>query len=765
MNELESSNTRGLPSVKSPGTAWNLRWPRGSWAFCLALAVVALVLHAAASFTWHQNVKVLGGCQRADDLSTLQIPSAKFATTWCDTASNQGSELTASFPSGTRRIVLDVLDHGNNHGKSMELVSRSGTTKPLAMPAASESVTRETVLVPHSVRHAPFTLVVRDRAPSSSNWAGVAVAGYSSLYVDLDAMAVAILNVLLLHCILFELGVLSLKFHKGEHAPNLAVLALGLVSFAAFWLYFASRIAGITFSVLFLLALAASAAWRMFGRRRNPPDNRSRQLQTTFAPVATLALLLLIVGFYPFPEHWPFWQYAANRWLSLPIDNWLPKIFADQIWNGHVTHPMVGDWLSSDRPPLQAGFYLLLRPLAPTDGGTLYQVAAVYLQATILIPLASIISALGLERVRGLVLLLISTSALVIYNGTFVWPKLIAATFCLVAYAALFPSRHDNSSELFHICVAAVAAALAMLSHGGAIFALLSIFAVYVAFGGWRQWRALIVGAIVAAAAYVPWMLYQHLIDPPGTRLIAWMLAGQIAPTSLPILEALRDAYARLNFDQWWTGRLANLATIFHGTVEFFSDVVRLVLNPSSSRSSILTDSFFYFFFSQWFFSPLLAVAVVAMGWKKMMPQCRELLPLTLTICIGLLVWCVLMYQPGSTVIHQGAYFLDIAATLLCMFCVCTFSRHAFVVLCLADLGIFVTVFAVGQRALTGISPPLPAYLLNADWLPTGSALYAVLVALALIIHYLACRAKRGEQFDARGASDVAAFNPGKQAC
>ncbi len=66
----------------------------------------------------------------------------------------------------------------------------------------------------------------------------------------------------------------------------------------------------------------------------------------------------------------------------MPNDNALPAVFATYFYeHGHhgVTPPF-GDWLSSDRPPLQTGYVLAVRPFGWDEPGNHYTMLGVALQ-------------------------------------------------------------------------------------------------------------------------------------------------------------------------------------------------------------------------------------------------------------------------------------------------------------------------------------------------------------------------------------------------
>lgn len=703
------------------------------------LLCLALVLHLVALGTTGHGVSVQGDCVPASNQFQRQKSALRTAITHCLRGDTEtGTQLDYVFPAGTKRINLAIFINGAADGYSLQLINQDDVRIALAIPSGNEGRVKETVLVPPSIYQEPFRLAAQAHSGSLEGRLDIKVNGYSSLAADLNALAVALLMVMVLHFIATELAAVLLRFDVGDQAPSLMLLVLGVLGFVAFWFYYFSRAAGIAFSVVFILGLVLHAVLRIV--KPNPFIRQGmRSAQAVIAPVSSLVILLFILGFYPFPEHWADWQYAANRWRNLPIDNWLPKIFADQIWLGHVFHPMLGDWLSSDRPPLQAGIYLLLRPIVSKGRhvAEFYQLTSMWLQVAFLIPLASLIEKVHPQRYRALTMLLFSTSALVIYNGIFVWPKLLAAVFCIICYSLLFTSERPGAplTSTHKAIWVGVAAALAMLSHGAAFFAIAPLFIVYFLRTGPRNWRALGLMSAAALAIYAPWIAYQRLLDPPGTRLLAWGLAGVENPLPLPIGTILRHAYASLSFSEWWHIRINNLQTIANGSLGFFQDAIHLFgTTAPAAKNSIMVKSFFYFNYAQWFFSPLLVAAAAVVGWPRVKNLLPELALMLACICIGLILWSLLMFSPGSTIIHQGAYFLNLMALLVASAVVCSCSRILYVTLCLANLSIFTIAFVLAGRATVGVNPPLPAFLQNASLQPQDFA-YFLLLVFAVIAH------------------------------
>lgn len=139
--------------------------------------------------------------------------------------------------------------------------------------------------------------------------------------------------------------------------------------------------------------------------------------------------------------------------------------------------------------------------------------------------------AIAEPRIRRTVVLLAFTGVIWV-NTVYPWPKLLAGALCLGAAAAVLQRRAVLAGAL---------AALALLSHGGALFAVLGLIPWFISrFGK----RCLMVG-VVAFAIYAPWLAYVKLIEPPGDRLIKWHFAGTWiteSDTRSP-LESIASAY------------------------------------------------------------------------------------------------------------------------------------------------------------------------------------------------------------------------------
>ena len=197
----------------------------------------------------------------------------------------------------------------------------------------------------------------------------------------------------------------------------------------------------------------------------------------------------------------------------------------------------------------------------------------------------------------------ISFSSVVIVNTLFTWPKLLSAAYLLIVYGLLFEEKRYEVPPWVWILSVGAGTALAMLAHGGAIFALAAMFMIYI-FKHIRQIKIFIAGTVFFIT-YAPWFYYQKLIDPPGDRLIKWHLAGVIDIDSNSFVESFSNSFSKIGFIGWLDGRLDNLLVIIRGFFVF--DLVGVLSWWSKSTTlDVFPKSFFGAFYSLWFFSPFL---------------------------------------------------------------------------------------------------------------------------------------------------------------
>lgn len=547
---------------------------------------------------------------------------------------------------------------------------------------------------------------------------------------SIGTLAWIVALLLFLHLLLLETSRLWLRKFEPIAAAFYGLASFGLTSFCAFWIYYFNRNAGIFFAFSIEAIIVLS-----FGKNFFFNNGRAdyRRLNALLLPATSLALVILIAGLYPFDKEWANLIAPAKRWLDLPGDNIIPKMFADQLWDGAIRKPMFGDWLSSDRPPLQTGAYLLFKALAPTVSG-IYQVTSTWLQCTVLIPMISILASIGLRRgALASALLAMSICGSVMVNALFVWPKLWAATFTFIYYIALFPPSGLDLSRRARGVLAGTALALAMLSHGGAIFALLGISAWFVLSYRGEAVRMLATFSVpLAFVFYLPWMIYQRFLDPPGDRLLKWHFAGVIQPDDRTFAEALRSAYANLTPNQWLGQRWEQLNTIAFGFSDFPRELLVYVgglLQGSAHPASIVAQSFYFLNYSLWiFWAPtiLLCLAYLAYARRGIPTSLRAFAGCLVS---GLLIWVALQFMPTRTVLHVGGYFFSLAAMAISMALVSRCNETIFKIAAWTNIALSICVYML-DRQLTLATHKIAASDIS----------YLFALTAAMVLHYLSCR-------------------------
>jgi hypothetical protein len=350
----------------------------------------------------------------------------------------------------------------------------------------------------------------------------------------------------------------------------------------------------------------------------------------------------------------------------LPNDNIIPKMLAEQLKQSHVLRPAYGDWLSSDRPPLQIGLYLAL---ALQTGNFGYQIVTSWLQSTFLFGVWVLAVAAQLPvTARRLVLLTCCLLPTTIINTFYTWPKLISVGNLLMVFALLFCFRPTNERERWTVGILLGGlAAFAVLAHGTAAFALIGMAIVVLAAWRWPAWKTIASAIATLVVCYAPWMAYQRFIDPPGNRLIKWHLAGVVPVGPRGFWQSLRDSYSALSLHDYILGRFENFKALIGSWPLHLRDLVDVVFNPRLDVLRVIRhDDFFYLIPSLHFFSLAVIVAIVVcpyMGgaWREQRLIAAELFAAGFCTAV---TYAVLLFIPGSAVNHQGTYAAQVMLTV-----------------------------------------------------------------------------------------------------
>jgi len=532
------------------------------------------------------------------------------------------------------------------------ITAQSGAVQKVHMRFKGSTTSYKNVLLDEAMSGQTVRFLVDDHSTIGAYTLGN-VSNYSYHKTALSGLVDFIYMLALVHLLICLFMAFIMRTTDYQKSLLLLPLGLGAFGYLAFAAYYADRVAGYTITGLFLLCC-------LQGARALVSDKFSSQakiINQTILPVSCYTMLILALGYFPFTHGIADdFAVAAVRWRDLPVDNWLSKVFADQVWKDAIRVPMIPGWLSSDRPPLQAGVNLLLFPLAKT--GLAYQTLSSFLQALVFLPVVLLIRQLKLQRVAFWVLLGLALSSLLAVHTLFVWPKLISATYLLIVYLLLLTPYGQNLSKENVWIYAGLSGAFAMLCHGGAIFGLIPIFLLGLIRNLGVFLKRFVPAGILMVVAYSPWIAYQKIIDPPGNLLAKWHLAGMPTPNKLSLFDALKQ-------QAWAQNKSQNIDMILGRVFDIF-DWFLVALQPPLSKKAIDTfqsASFGHLFFSYWFMSPLLLVPMYA--WLLLRRRTdRELNTLVLTSIVGLVVWVVLIFLPGSTSVHHGTFFLWIALFL-----------------------------------------------------------------------------------------------------
>ena len=438
----------------------------------------------------------------------------------------------------------------------------------------------------------------------------------------------------------------------------LPLVVAGLLAYVSAIAYFLMPFVGRCFALSATLGCALYAGRTMWKCHR--PQVDGLRLPATLALL--LGLLYLGLLYLPLLDR-PYSSQSAIRFThELPMDPLLPAIMGDRLFAGEPLRPFVGGgWSSSDRPPLQTGFYLFVLPstrLLGLPDGLAYQCVATLAQLFWVPAAWLIVRALCRNRFQAaLTVLIVATIGFFVVNSVYVWPKLLGAAFVTLSALLLFERSSARSGH--YLLLATAAAVLGWLAHGSAAFSILAIAPIWL-IRGCPGHKLLIVAIPLAVIIAAPWIYYQKICDPPGDRLIKWHLAGVIPVDSRSASEVLGSAYAALSWEQWIAARKANFTTLFGGSLVSIGD---FFTTRSSSRR---IEEFFFFFRAMgvlnlvWLFWPLV--------WcfrRRPLASPHLFCGLLSWLILTLGIWITLMFIPASTVLHQGSYAAMLVACVL----------------------------------------------------------------------------------------------------
>jgi hypothetical protein len=452
----------------------------------------------------------------------------------------------------------------------------------------------------------------------------------------------------------------------------IALAASGGVAILSFWLFYADPLVGKTGSYFFAFGSALVIGWCL---REGVDRALLFALATPFALWSFASGFVLFLGYLHGGSGLGDVTAVTRFSHELPTDNDIPRFFADYFYlhGHHGTPPPFGDWLSSDRPPLQVGYVLSQRPFG-WDAGLHYEVLGVVVQQLWILGMWALLLAADLRpRTRGLVALAAIVSDVAIVHAFFVWPKLIAAAFLLAALALLFCDewprlrREPLAGALFAGLIG-----LAMLAHGSSAFFALPLVAV--ALWGRPSWSWIGTAIAVGVVLLGSWSAYQRYADPPGDRLVKWQLGGSLEVDNRSALATIVDSYREEGVGGTLHNKWTNVTTLVEqGEVERSVSEADDFVTEGHFGKAIMALRLVRFFgllplLGFLLLGPL-AMLIARLRGRPGGPDWRfGVLGLGFA-ALACLVWVLLMFggPNASTIVHQGSLAVPLLAICACV--------------------------------------------------------------------------------------------------
>lgn len=503
---------------------------------------------------------------------------------------------------------------------------------------------------------------------------------------------------------------------------GVALAASGATALLSFWLYYASPTIGETGSFFFAFASVGAIFWCW---RQGIDKGALGELATPFALWVLASAFVLFLGFAHGGTGEPLTTASIRFSHQLPSDNDIPRFFADYFYlHGHQgTPPPFGDWLSSDRPPLQVGYVLAQRPFGWDQAGLHYEVLGVVVQQLWILGLWALLCAARLTpRTRGLVALAAIVSDLGIVHAFFVWPKLIAAAFLLAALALVLSEdwlqlrRRPWAGALF-----AALCALAFLAHGSSAFFIAPLLLAAI-WRGLPSWSWIGVAIAVGIVLLAPWSAYQRYADPPGDRLIKWQLGGSLEIDDRGALETIADSYRDAGLGGVAGNKWGNLTQMVGA-----GDVDRAVGeatdqfgegNPGRALIALRVARFYDVlpFLGLLLIGPLAMAVAWLRGRRPRDPDWTFAVFGIAFSAVGCLVWALLMFggPDSKAVIHQGSLAVPLLALCACVAGACAVDRRLGLGLVAANVALVLLLYVPAVGPVPGTSYSIAAGFLAA---------------------------------------------------
>jgi len=586
-----------------------------------------------------------------------------------------------TFIAGTN-LPLYVAGYPGSPGVRLSVENlQTGRQLPLQLKGFPREIWRQyNFPLPQRWKGQPIRVLAEDASAKPGGWLAFAKAAPIPIGKQLS-FAVGLMALTLFLFVAWSLpAVAAAIFAASRGLTNLlditaaALVTVGTVGYLAFWTYLLSLTAGFLYSWLSLVLCAAVIAYAWPRARNKANAAVLRRIILSWSLVGLTSVFVISIAFvYGKPD--VVQDYSSRRFGPpfLSIDNFIPQIFANDILRGQIPKPLVGDWLSSDRPPLQTGMVLWNHPWMRGNRNLQYQLLGVIFQLTCLSAVLAYLEAAKVSRkAAALTLAAIIFWGFTFLNSFYSWPKLLPVAFLFVVPGYLFTERYTAARSSWRVgAVVGAAASLAMLCHGGSAFGLIGLGLTLLLLRRVPSPRFIAAAFVAAALFYAPWMLYQKHYDPPGDRLLKWHLAGVTAPHPEASLGHLMIAnYGKMGLEQIAKYKESNFKVLFDAVPFWHHPAIFLrgIIMGNRTQAEAAVASLRFSMFLHWFWSiDLFSFAPLAfilwfMFRRGRSVELRQASDLWLLTLVTLVIWCLIMFGPQTTQVHQGCYLTEFAA-------------------------------------------------------------------------------------------------------
>lgn len=277
-------------------------------------------------------------------------------------------------------------------------------------------------------------------------------------------------------------------------------------------------------------------------------------------------------------------RFIPAQWSS---DNELPWQFAEALRKKlDLKEVFGGNWSPTDRPPLMAGFHLLVAEvfaaMQGTNDGThvgplafnAYAIGLSALWAPVAYYVLREVVKLDVAR-TCLAVTVIALVPFMIFNTIYGWPKMLGGAYALCATALIFRTRYREAGTETRLLTRSVLfgllAAMGALCHMSIGFFVMVAALAFLLTELRRDFRALIAGVVPGATLLLAWTAFQTFVYPSNNPLTKYALAGTFGfdQPERGVVDTVAQAYRDMTFGSLIEKKAESAQTMFGPTKHF----------------------------------------------------------------------------------------------------------------------------------------------------------------------------------------------------